>query len=138
MKTLILSLILVCNLLAVTAEDAAWLLNAQTDFGKAIKKAKDEKKPMVVLLVVKDGCNWCEKMVLETMQDQKIKDALADAVVVVADFNSNLAKSYNAKLTPTVYFIDAKTKKSIETQVGYEKAGNFLITIVSAFDTLEQ
>ena len=44
MKTFILSLILVCNLLAVTAEDAAWLLNAQTDFGKALKKAEHEKK----------------------------------------------------------------------------------------------
>lgn len=137
MKTLLLSLLLVCNLMAVTAEDAAWLLNAQTDFNKALKKARNEKKPMLVLIVVKDGCSWCEKMVNETMQDKKIKDALADSVIVVADFHSDVAKAYKAKLTPTIYFIDPKTKKSVAEQIGYEKPGNFHITIISAFDSLE-
>lgn len=139
MKTLLLSLLLVYNLMAVTAEDAAWLLNGQTDFNKAIQKAKHDKKPMIILLVVKDGCSWCEKMINETMQDAKIKNALNDdAVIVVADFHSKLAKAYKAEFTPTLYFIDTKTKKSIATQVGHEKPGNFLITIISAFDTLDQ
>jgi len=137
MKTLLLSILLVCNLMAITAEDAAWLLNAQTDFNKAVQKAKNERKQMIVLLVVKDGCSWCEKMVNETMQDERIKDALADAVVVVTDFHTDLAKRYKAELTPTIYFIDASSKNSIEKQVGYEKPGNFLITIISAFDSLE-
>jgi thioredoxin-related protein len=124
--------------MAISAEDAAWLLNAQTDLNKAFTQAKKEKTPMIVLLVVKDGCSWCEKMVNETMQDNTIKNALADAVIVVTDFHSEAAKTYETVLTPTVYFIDAKTGKSIGTQVGYEKAGNFLITVISAFDTVDQ
>ncbi len=138
MKTLLLSILLICNLMAVTAEDAAWLLNGTTDFNKAVKKAQNEKKAMIVLLVVKDGCNWCEKMVNGTMQDQAVRNALEDAILVIADFNSIPARTYNAQLTPTIYFIDPKTKKSIATQIGYEKPGNFLITIMSAFDTLDQ
>ena len=137
MKTLLLSILLVCNLMAVTAEDAAWLLNGTTDFNKAVEKSKNGKKAMIVLLVVKDGCSWCEKMVSETMQASAVKDALNDAVLVVADFHSELASAYNAQLTPTIYFIDPKTKKSIKKQVGYEKPGNFLITVISAFDALD-
>ena len=138
MKTLLLSLLLICNLMAITAKDAAWTLDAQTDLYKALKQAKKEKKEMVLLLVVKDGCEWCEKMVHETMQNRDIKDALSDTIIVIIDNKSDLAKKYKTTLTPSIFFIDAKTGKSVYTQVGYEKSGSFLITIISARDKLEQ
>jgi len=138
MKTLILSLLLICNLMAITAKDAAWTLDAQTDLHKALEQAKQEKKDMVLLLVVKDGCEWCEKMVHETMQDRDIKDALSDVVIAIIDSKSDLAKKYKTTLTPSLFFIDARTEKVIYTQVGYEKAGSFLITIISAKDQIEQ
>ena len=138
MKTLILSLLLICNVMAITAKDAAWVLNAQTDLHKALKQAKQENKDMVLLLVVKDGCEWCEKMVHETMQNRNIKDALSDAIIVIIDSKSDLAKKYKTTLTPSVFFIDAKTEKSVYTQVGYEKAGSFLISIISAKDNIGQ
>jgi len=138
MKTILFSLLLICNLMAITAKDAAWTLDAQTDLHKALKQATQEKKSMVLLLVVKDGCEWCEKMVHETMQNRDIKDALSDAIIVIIDSKSEYAKKYKTTLTPSVFFIDAKTKESVYTQVGYEKAGSFLITIINARDKIEQ
>ncbi len=138
MKIVILSFLLVCNLMAITANDAAWVLDAQTDLNKAYTLAKQEKRSMIVLLVVKDGCEWCEKMVYETMQKPEVKNALSNAIVVVGDIRSDPIKHFNATLTPTVFFIDAKTKKSIYKQVGYERSGSFLISIISAADKIDQ
>ncbi len=137
MKILILSLLIICNVMAITAKDAAWVLNAQTDLHKALKQAKQEKKEMVLLLVVKDGCEWCEKMVHETMKNPNVKNALIDTVVVIIDNKSDHAKKYKTTLTPSVFFIDPKTEKSIYTHVGYEKAGSFLISIINAKDNIE-
>jgi len=138
MKIFILSFFLMCNLMAITANDAAWILDAQTDLNKAYKLAKQEKRSMIVLLVVKDGCDWCEKMVHGTFQDPKVKNALSDAVVVVSDIRSDLGKQFKATMTPTVFFIDPKTKKSIYKQIGYERSGSFLISIISAADKIDQ
>ena len=137
MKLLLLSILLVCNLMATTAKEYAPTLNALTDLNKAYTKAKSENKTMILLLVVKDGCHWCEKMVELTLQDKAVKDALSDTVIVLCDADSDLAKKFNALQTPSMVFIDVKTKKSVYEQVGYEKPGSFMITIISAQDNLE-
>ena len=137
MKTLLLSLLLVSNLLAITSKEYAPKINALTDMNAAFKKAKVEKKSMILLLVIKDGCHWCEKMVEETMQDKTVKEALNDTVIVITDYNSDLSKAFKAEQTPSLYFIDTKTKKSVYEQVGYEKAGSFMITIHSALDNIQ-
>jgi len=137
MKLLLLSLLLVCNLMATTAKEYAPTLNAFTDLNKAYTKAKSEKKNMILLLVVKDGCHWCEKMVELTLQDKTVKEALSDTVIIIVELDTALAKKFKAEQTPSMVFIDVKTKKSVYEQVGYEKAGAFMITIISAQDNLE-
>jgi len=129
--------LLVCNLMAITAEDAAWLLDAQTDLNKAYEKAKAQKKKLLLLVVVKDGCHWCEMMVHETLRDPQIRENLKDIVTVVADVNGKLPKEFQTKLTPGMFFIDVKSKKSVLENFGYIKKGGFLIDIISAGDMVE-
>ena len=130
-------LLLACNLaIAITAEDAAWILDAQTSFANAIKKAKKEQKKMVLLVVVKDGCSWCEKMVYNTLNRKNIKEALSETVVAVVDLYTSLPKGIHAEFTPTMFFIDVKTGKVIQKNVGYEEPGGFIIDIVSAKEKL--
>ncbi len=137
MKLLLLSLLLTFNLMAITAKEYAPTLNAFTDLDKAYTKAKNEQKEMILLLVIKDGCHWCEMMAELTLQDKTVKDALSDTVLVLVDLDSPLAKKFKAEQTPSMVFIDVKTKKSVYEQVGYEKPGSFMITIISAKDNLE-
>ena len=136
MKTVMLFVLLVCNLMAITAQEAAWVLDAQTDLTKALQKAKAENK-MVLLVVVKDDCNWCEMMIHDTLKDPNIQKKLADMVTVVVDINEKLPKDFKTKLTPAIFFIDAKSKKSVLKNVGYIKKGAFLIDIISASEMIE-
>ena len=132
MKTLLATLFLLSNLMAITAKDAAWVLDAQTDMNKAYDIAKTKKKKLILLVVIRDGCNWCEMMVHETLRNKNVKSHLADMVVVIADFDSSTAKQFNTTLTPSVYFIDPKTKKRIDEHIGYEQPGSFIMDIISA------
>ena len=137
MKTLIMFALLVCNLLAISAQDAAWVLNAQTDLTKAFKLAKAENK-MLLLVVVKDDCNWCEKMVYDTLKDKNIQESLTNTVTVIVDVSEKLPDTFKVTRTPAIFFIDAKTKKSVLENVGYIKKGGFLIDIISASEMLEE
>jgi len=136
MKAVIMFVLLVCNLMAISAQDAAWVLNAQTDLTKALQKANAEKK-MVLLVVVKDDCNWCEKMIHETLKDKDIQDNLSNTVTVIVDVNGKLPNDFKVTKTPAIFFIDAETKKSILENVGYVKKGAFLIDIISANEMME-
>jgi len=136
MKAVIIFVLLVCNLMAISAQDAAWVLNAQTDLTKALQKANAEKK-MVLLVVVKDDCNWCEKMIHETLKDKDIQDNLSNTVTVIVDVNGKLPNDFKVTKTPAIFFIDAETKKSILENVGYVKKGAFLIDIISANEMME-
>lgn len=137
MKTVIMFVLLICNLMAINAKDAAWILDAQTDLTKALEKAKSEKK-MVLLVVVKDGCSWCEKMVYETLKDKNIQENLENSVTVIVDINGKLPNDFKASRTPAMFFIDAKKEKSVLENFGYVKKGAFLIDIISANEMMEE
>jgi thioredoxin-related protein len=138
MKHIIIALLFVCQLFAITAKDAAWVLDAQPSLQKALKRAEAEHKKMVVLVVVKDGCGWCEKMVHETLSDKSVRQKLSDdAVVAVIDLYSPQAEKLGAMYTPTIYFWDVKGNKPVQTSLGFEKAGAFLIDIVSAMEKID-
>ena len=137
MKTLIMFIMLVCNLMAISAQDAAWVLDAQTDLTKALQKAKAENK-IVLLVVVKDDCNWCEKMLYDTLKDKNIQENLANTVTVIVDINGKLPDAFKVRQTPAIFFIDAKKEKSIWENVGYIKKGAFLIDIISANEMMEE
>ena len=136
MKAILLCALLVCNLMAINAHDAAGVISAQTDLKKACKKARSENK-MLLLLVVKDNCSWCEKMVHETLNDQSIGYELTDMVTVVVDISEKLPEAYKVTNTPAIFFIDAKKEKSVWETVGFMKKGAFLIDIISAKERFE-
>jgi thioredoxin-related protein len=136
MKAVIFFALMICNLMAISAEEAAWALDAQNDFTKALQKAKTENK-MLLLVVVKDDCTWCEKMVHETLKDKDIQDSLSNMVTAVVDVHGKLPSDFKVRKTPTVFFIDAKSEKSVYKNIGYVKKGAFLIDIISANEMMD-
>ncbi len=123
--------------MAITAQDAAQILGAEMNLNTAFKKAKDENKKMVLLVVVKDHCNWCKMMIHDTLKDAAIQENLTNMVTVVVDINGKLPDEFKATITPAVFFIDPKSKKSVWENVGYVKKGSFLIDIISANEMIE-
>ena len=138
MKILIVFIFMLNSMMAISAEDAAWYLGAETSLAKAYQKAKKEKKNLILLVVVKDGCKWCELMVNKTLRDPNIQENLSDLVTVVVDVNDKLPQDFRAERTPAIFFIDAKRKKSVLENVGYVKKGGFLIDIVSAKEMMDK
>ena len=138
MKTVILFLLILSNLLAITAEDAAWLIDAQRDVDKAYAKAHKEQKSMILVVVVKDGCSWCERMVHDTLKDADVQDQLFDTVTVVRAYGEPLPEGLEVTSTPTMFFLDAKSRRMILKQVGYIQKGSFIIDIATASSELSE
>ncbi len=138
MKTFLVSLLMISSLMAITAKDAAWILDAQSNLTKAYQKAKAEKKKLVLLIVVKDGCNWCELMIHNTLSDDNVKYELEDMVTVVTDISSKIAQTLDVDLTPSMYFLNAATHRPVHKHIGYEKPGSFIIDIVTAKEKVEE
>ena len=137
MKTFILLLLMAGHLMAVSVDDAAWLLDAQTNLNKAFKKAETAQKKLLLIVVIKDGCSWCEMMVHETLSDKNVRNRLSDMVILVTDIHSKTAKNLNTQLTPSMYFIDVAAKKVLHEHIGFEKPGSFIMDIVTAEDRVE-
>ncbi len=137
MRIFIVSIVTICNLMAISAKDAAWVLDAQNSVNQAYNIAKAQKKKLVLLVVVKDGCNWCEMMVNDTLSDDNVRYELSDLVTVVTDIDSGIAKRLGVTLTPSMYFLDAKTHRPVHKHIGYEKPGSFIIDIVTAKEKVE-
>ena len=127
---------LVCNLMAITAPEAAQTLGAQTDLTKALKQAKSENK-LLLLVVVKEHCHWCEKMVYNTLKDKNIQEHLSEMITVVIDINDKVSDDFKTAQAPAVFFIDPNKQKSVWANVGYIKKGTFLIDIISANEMMD-
>jgi thioredoxin-related protein len=136
MKIIVLFFLFLSTIFAITADDAAWLIDAQRDVDKAYAKAMKEKRDMVLLVVVKDGCSWCELMVHETLKDAEIQRRLSDMVIVVRAYGEKLPEGLETSSTPTMFFLSARTKKVLLKQVGYVKKGSFMIDITTAEEML--
>ncbi len=120
MKKIILGILFIVGFSSVTfsQEDA---VNWQTDYEKAVKIAKKEKKPLLVFFTGSDWCGPC-KMLTEDFFDSKKFKKLADEnfIIYEADFPRNkdlitqkqrknnyyLSTLYNVNSFPTIVVID--------------------------------
>ena len=79
-------------------------LNWTTDLGKAIEKAKTEKKAVLVNFTGSDWCKWCFKLDEEVFSKDEFKlYAEENLILVIVDFpmkkqQSNKTRMYNYSL----------------------------------------
>lgn len=80
-------------------------------FEKALEKAKDEHK-IIMLKVMSKDCHYCRKMDREVMVEKEVVDALERGFLSVAIDISTTALPLGLKteLTPTFIFIDENAK----------------------------
>jgi len=107
----------------------------ETDIAVAKKRAKDEKKPMLLDFTGSDWCGWCMKLkkeVFDTPEFQKY--AKEKLVLMEVDFphgkklskeeteqNEKLAQEYNVGGFPTIILLSSKGAKVGQT--GYQDGG---------------
>jgi len=123
-------------LFAMNAQQAAKALGVENRYDQAIQKAKRDKK-IVVMVVVKEHCRWCEKLVNTTLKDPRVQKHLQDFVTVVVDKDAPYPSDFRENFFPSVFYIDYSTEKSIYENVGYIGAKHFLNDLESVKKTYE-
>ena len=116
--------------LSAQIDDFASEVNYSRDYNSALKVAKQQNKPLM-LVVVGDYCPWCKKFERKTLnssliQDQVKKDFIPVIIDKVKD-KGNYPPEFYSKLIPTVFFIDPKTQKHVYESLGYSKKTVFAV-----------
>jgi len=106
-----------------TISGLTWYPNIE----KALQKAKEEKKNVVVM-VGENSCRWCKKMKERTLTDSRIQEKLKSYILVsVKRSDKNAIKhldTFDGNI-PSFFFIQ-NDKELIDSIVGYFKADDFL------------
>ncbi len=101
------------------AKEEAALIGAETNFDTALAKAKAEKK-ILVMVVVKEHCRWCEKLVKRTMADPEVEKVLKrDFITLIIDRYDSYPKAFREDFFPSIFYIDYATGQSVYENVGY-------------------
>ena len=134
MKTLLFTLLLVTSLFSANAKESAQFLNAENNYTAAIEKAKEENK-VLVMVIVKEHCRWCDRLVKRTLADEKVKKPLEDFVMLVVDRNDVFPNQFKEDIFPSVFYVDPKSEKSIYSNVGFVGTKCFLNDLNSSLST---
>lgn len=119
--------ILAVVLAAVTARAAD--VNWTHDYDEALKKAKTEKK-LVMIDIYTDWCGWCKKLDKDVYTDKMVQEKLAKGFICVKinpeknSKNKKVAKDMGVHGYPYIGFFDADGKKINEIG-GYVPAKKF-------------
>ncbi len=136
MKTILFILLLGSGLFASNALKEAQKLGAETNYVAAISKAQKENK-ILVMVVVQENCRWCDKLINRTLSKASVKKELENYVTLIVDQDGTYPNIFKEDLFPAIFYIDAKSQKSIYTGVGYVDEKGFLNNLAEASETQE-
>jgi len=112
---------------AESGGDIASELGYETDYAKAVAKAKREHKN-VMLVLVANYCPWCRKFEEQVLRKQDVNRLVHQKYipVILNKEKDPYPPEFNLSFTPIVQFIDPKTQKSYHRVVGYNERDTFL------------
>jgi len=118
MKLFFMILLLTCGLMASDAIEAAKKLGAENNYATAISKAEKEKK-LLVMVVVKKDCSWCDKLIDKTLSEETVKSKLENYITLIVDKDDEFPSDFKENFFPSIFYIDYSTQKSVYSNVGF-------------------
>jgi thioredoxin-related protein len=101
-----------------TANHIFWL----GDYDKALKKAHNDKKPMMVLVVKKD-CKRCHKVIVKHFMNRDYIDELNKKYIsVIVTYEGKLSypiELFYSTTFPTLFFIDSQDESFLREPIYY-------------------
>ena len=134
MKLFLILILFAATLFATDAKEAAKKLGMENNFAAALKKAENEKK-ILVMVVVKEGCRWCDKLVYRTFAAPEVKNELKKYITLIIDKDANYPKDFKGNFFPSIYYIDYTSHKSIYENIGYVGKKDFLTDLNESLKT---
>lgn len=103
-----------------TPDSITWL-----GYHEALGLARDLDKPIYLHFTAK-WCKWCVKMQTETYTDPRVVSYMSEnffTVMIDTEKDPSLARKYQAKSLPTLWFLDSQGKglTAIEGYMGADK-----------------
>ena len=132
----VLSLLCMRMLFATDAMEAAKNLGVENRYDTAIAKATKENK-MLIMVIVKKHCRWCEKLVDKTLSNRQVRDTLNDFVTLIVDKGADYPSDFNVSFFPSIFYIDPASGKSVYESMGYVGVKCFINDLHDAQKTRE-
>ncbi len=115
MKTPLILLLLISS---INANHISWL----GDYDKALQKAKEEKKPMMVLLVKKE-CKRCNEVIVEHfMNSDEVDELNKKYIAVIITYEGKLTypiELFYSRTFPTLFFVNSKDERFFKEPIYY-------------------
>ncbi len=105
----------------------AQYMHYNLNYDKALAKAKQEHKPLF-MVVVTDGCPFCEKLMDNILTKDYVREYISKKYVtlIMNKENHNVPKKYIRPFEPVTYIIDPQTEQIIDEIDGYMEEEHYL------------
>lgn len=98
---------------ALFSEQIRW----HNDFDKALFKAKEEKKE-IMLLVLKKECAECKEVFVEVFNDKEVQEKVNRKYIAVVAFfeheNSYPVELFYTQSFPTIFFVSSRDESYLQ------------------------
>ena len=120
MKILLITTLLIVQIFAKSYTEFANEMNYETSYEVALKKAKQEKKD-IMLVVVANFCPWCQKLEKLVLSKDKYDKPIHKKYIplILNREEGKFPKKFETPFIPTVYFVDYKTGDIKKKVIGY-------------------
>ena len=117
----------VIKLVEINEDNFASEMKYETSYKEAVKKAKEMKKDIMLVLVT-NYCPWCRKFEQRVLLKKYVNDIIQKNYIplIINKEKDEFPQELNISFSPIVYFINYKTLKSYERVVGYNNREDFL------------
>lgn len=127
MKILPILLFTILILCAQSYKEFAKEMGYETNYNIALKKAKDENKELMVVIIT-NNCPWCIRFEKTTLSDKKIDELIKKRYIplILNKKEGGFPPYLNTPIVPTTYIIDPKDEKSDYERMGFMDKAEFL------------
>ncbi|MBU1642718.1 thioredoxin family protein [bacterium] len=124
-------LALLLTLTALNAASIGW----QHNYERALSKAKNEDKPLMVYLYL-PSCKSCGYMNDKVFSDRQVVDYLGKNYVAVKLYpnDSGLPSELRSEMSPVFFFLNSQNAEVIESIMGGKKAEKFLRLLQESYE----
>jgi len=129
-KYLLLVVLVTSTLFSQTYKEFALKYKYETDYKKALKRAKLEKKD-ILMVQITNYCPWCRKLEKKVLASKKVNTLVHKEYIplIVNREEKTLDKRFDTPIVPVTYIISYKDDTKFSKTPGYKGKDNFLYII---------